>query len=176
MSKSTKTIFLVIAIMCIMIVLLHMHTKEGEKVLIRLDEKMLSDITYNYLGLELPCESITATVTGDGSVCLRAVTSPHSLLEVLDKNGIELSTGIALMVKLLPERAVALCELSVSLKNDELILTPTRFEINDIDISPQLLPPLFKDGISRAVNDYLKKAGITPKGFEVRTGSICIEV
>ena len=67
-------------------------------------------------------------------------------MRMLQENKIEMSSGMHLMIRLLPEKVRALFELSIAALPEErkLLITPTRFEINDLDIAPMLLPPLLR--------------------------------
>lgn len=139
-------------------------------------DQIIAKLVIDNLGEKLPVENLTAHIAQDGTLTLHGTISSRALMRMLQENKIEMSSGMHLMIRLLPEKVRALFELSIAALPEErkLLITPTRFEINDLDIAPMLLPPLLKDGISDAANAYLKEHNLHLGTITIEEGRIVI--
>ena len=139
-------------------------------------EEVLASLVTQYLEEKLPVEHLTAHIARDGSLDLNGTISSRTLMQLLHENKIEMSAGMHLMIRLLPEKVRALFALSIEVEPQDgrLVITPERFEINDLDIAPMLLPPILKTGISDAANAYLKENNLHLGTITIEDGSIVI--
>ena len=139
-------------------------------------EEVLASLVTQYLEEKLPVEHLTAHIARDGSLVLNGTISSRTLMQLLHENKIEMSAGMHLMIRLLPEKVRALFALSIEVEPQDgrLVITPERFEINDLDIAPMLLPPILKTGISDAANAYLKENNLHLGTITIEDGSIVI--
>lgn len=150
--------------------------QKEEFLMFEITDQIIAQLASEHLGEKLPAEDVSAHISQDGTLTLRGTISSRALIRLLQENKIEMSSGMHLMIRLLPEKVRTLFELSIAVDPEEkkLLITPTRFEINDLDIAPMLLPPILKDGISDAANAYLKENNLHLGTITIEDGRIVI--
>ena len=142
----------------------------------QLTDLTLADILLQNMPHNIPISELSVHISQDGYIQLNCILLSDSFSDFFQSLGTNIPAPIKLVLTMLPDKVPASFAMRISLdsQSGKLSLTPQSLSLNEIDISPTLLPAEFEIEINRIINDFLFKPNEKIRALDLSDGKITV--